>query len=110
MMSSRVWLVLCLLGTVLPWLFFGTWISTHGFDVPHFIAALFANGAAGGFSIDVLLSLFMFWAWSFWDAKSNDIRRWWVLIPAGLTVGLSLVMPLYFYMRTKASEAQAGAA
>jgi hypothetical protein len=109
MIASRTWLILCAFGTVLPWLFFGSWIGTNGFDVLGFIQALFPNGAASGFSIDVLLSLFMFWAWSFFDAKANSLRLWWVLIPAGLTVGLSLVMPLYFYMRSKASEPIAGA-
>lgn len=110
MISSRTWLVLCAIGTLLPWLFFSSWIGTNGFDVLGFVQALFSNGAASGFSTDVLLSLFMFWAWSFFDAKAKNLSLWWVLIPAGLTVGLSLVMPLYFYMRTKASETITGAA
>ena len=86
-------------GTVIPWFFFIGFIGAHGVNIPLFIQDLFANNASGGFSADLLISLMVFWVWSYADAKREGVGHWWVLLPAGFLVGLSLVMPLYFYMR-----------
>lgn len=90
-------------GTVVPWLFFAGFIGDSGMDVPLFVRSLFVNGAAGGFSADLLISLLVFWLWSYADARREGVRHWWLLLPAGLLVGLSLVMPLYFYLREGAA-------
>jgi len=98
---SRKWLylALALLGTVIPWLFFANFISTEGFDIPLFARSLFVNGAAGGFSADVLIALLTFWIWSFYDARKHNVKHWWAVVPAGFCVGLSLALPLYLFFR-----------
>lgn len=93
------YLIMAVAGTLLPWIFFGSFFSANGFDLVAFITSLFANGAAGGFSIDVLLSISVFWVWSFVDAARTGTRRWWLVLPASFTVGLSLALPLYLYLR-----------
>ena len=90
---------LAVLGTVLPWWFFGDWFAENGFSPMSFIADLFANGAAAGFSIDVLLSIFVFWIWVWGDAARHKINNWWLVFPAGFCVGLSLALPLYLFFR-----------
>ena len=87
------------IGTAVPWLFFGSFFAANGLDIPAFLAGLVANGAAGGFSVDVLLSICVFWVWSWRDAKELGLNRWWLVLPAGFTVGLSLALPLYLWMR-----------
>ena len=93
------YLVLAILGTLVPWLFFGGFFSRNGLDIPLFAQSLFVNGAAGGFSADVLLSIVVFWLWSFGDAKRRGIKSWWLVLPASCFVGLSLALPLYLYFR-----------
>jgi uncharacterized protein DUF2834 len=93
------YLAAAIVGTVVPWLFFGMYFADHGVDVVGFIRSLFTNGAAGGFSADVLLSIGVFLIWSWRDAKANDVRPWWVVLPASCFVGLSLALPLYLYLR-----------
>ncbi|MEL6309749.1 MAG: DUF2834 domain-containing protein [Chloroflexota bacterium] len=88
-----------ILGTVIPWFFFGSFISENGVDIPLFVSSLFANGAAAGFSADVLISALVFWVWSYVDAQRNRVSNWWFVVPATLTVGLSLALPLYLYLR-----------
>lgn len=44
-----VYLLFCLLGTVLPYTQFVPWLWAHGFDPVRFSRDLFANGI-GGFS------------------------------------------------------------
>lgn len=86
-------------GTVIPWAFFAQFLITNGPDPMLFLRGLFANGAAGGFASDVLISIAVFWLWSFVDARRQGIARWWLVLPAGALVGLSLALPLYLYLR-----------
>ncbi|WP_417266837.1 DUF2834 domain-containing protein [Celeribacter baekdonensis] len=101
MPSSRVWFLLAAIGTLIPWIFFGSWFATNGFAPISFLMDLFANGAAGGFSSDVLISITVFWIWSYFDARREGVARWWLVVPAGVTVGLSLALPLYLGLREK---------
>ncbi len=102
---KRFYLLMAILGTVIPWIFFTRFIGVEGFDIPLFARSLFVNGAAAGFSADLLLSLLTFWVWSFADSRKKGVNLWWLVIPAGLTVGLSLAMPLYLYLRTESQPA-----
>ena len=97
--NKNVYLVLAVLGTVIPWILFGRFFALNGIDIPLFLHSLFANGAAGGFSADVLISIVVFWLWATVDAREHQVNYWWLIFPAGCTVGLSLAMPLYFYLR-----------
>ncbi|SMH36112.1 Protein of unknown function [Azospirillum lipoferum] len=80
-------------------MFFGSFFAVHGIDVPLFLQSLFVNGAAGGFSADVLITIVVFWVWSWRDAAKNNVARWWLILPASFFVGLSLAFPLYLYLR-----------
>ena len=73
---KRLYLALALLGTIIPWLFFTTFFADEGADFALFFRNLFGNGAAGGFSADVLISILVFWLWSFDDAKRYNVRYW----------------------------------
>ena len=88
-------------GTLIPWWFFGSFIAAEGFNLGLFVSNLFANGPAGGFSADVLISATVFLVWSFADSKEKGVKNWWVLLPATFGVGLSLALPLYMYMRSE---------
>ena len=68
------------------------------------LQSLFANGMAGGFSADVLMSIVIFLVWSFRDAQKEGIRNWWVVIPACLLAGLSLGLPIYLFLREQAGS------
>ena len=93
------YIVSAILGTVIPWIFFAQYFAREGFNLWAIIQNLFANGAAGGFSADVLISIIVFLVWSFSDAKKHTIRNWWLVLPASFTVGLSLALPLYLILR-----------
>lgn len=101
MTLKKFYLFATVLGTVLPWVFFADFFAQNGLNLLLFAESLFENGAAGGFSIDVLVSIAVFWTWSFVDARKNKLKNWWVVLPAGFAVGLSCAMPLYFYLRCK---------
>jgi hypothetical protein len=96
---KNFYLLMAIIGTVIPWLFFAQFINAEGLNIPLFIKSLFVNGAAGGFSADVLISAVTFWVFAYRDTRERNVRYWWLIIPATLTVGLSLSLPLYLFLR-----------
>ncbi|MGU3577020.1 DUF2834 domain-containing protein [Brucellaceae bacterium C25G] len=101
MSAKNFYLMMAIVGTVIPWVFFGSFFALNGFNIIFFVQSLFANGAAGGFSADVLITIIIFWVWSWRDANENKVARWWLILPASFCVGLSLALPLYMYLRER---------
>lgn len=101
MSVKNFYLVMAVIGTIVPWLFFGSFFAQHGLNLWFFVQSLFANGAAGGFSADVLITIVIFWVWSWRDATKNHVPHWWLVLPSSFCVGLSLALPLYLYLREK---------
>lgn len=99
---NRFYIVAMIVGAVVPWWFFGTWIGQNGLDVAGFIADISANGATSGFSADLLITSAVLWVWSYIDGRQVGVSHWWIIIPATLFVGLSLAFPLYLYLRSNA--------
>jgi len=89
-----VFLVLAVAGAVVPYVFFLSFAEHHGFDAAPFVSSLFANGAAGGFTADLLISSLVFWIWMF---IRSDGPRPWLFIVLNLTIGLSCALPAYLY-------------
>lgn len=93
------YLAMAVIGTVVPWIFFGSFFGQYGPDIRLFLRSLFASGPASGFSADVLISILVFWVWSWRDAARRGVTAWWLVLPASFFVGLSLAFPLYLYLR-----------
>ena len=94
-----LYLCLAIVGAVLPWLFFADWFGANGISPAGFIFAAFSNSVASAFTADVVISSIAFLIWSFFDARQLAIRKWWLVLPANLLVGLSLALPLYLWLR-----------
>lgn len=93
-----------IVGIVVPWYFFSGFIAQHGLALDGFLAALYANDAAGGFSSDIFISATVFWVWSYCDGQKLKVQHWWLVLPATLFVGLSMALPLYLLMRHTKAE------
>jgi hypothetical protein len=108
--KRSAFLAMAVIGAVVPYLFFTEFFSGEGLNLGAFVSALFVNGAAGGFSADLLITSFVFWLWSYHDAHQLDIPNWWLIPVINLLVGLSAALPFYLYLRyDKASQTLAGA-
>jgi hypothetical protein len=97
---KNVYLVLTIVGTIVPYVFFIEHFSVSGFGVPTLLASAFANGSAGGFAADVLISSAVFWVY----LGSRKVPNRWIYMLLNVAVGLSCALPLYLYMTTRASE------
>jgi hypothetical protein len=92
--------VLAILGAVVPLAFFAQFFGAGQTAVPvDFISALFVNGAAGGFTADLLISSFVFWAFM-WSKRSVGPSMW-PFVAVNLLIGLSCAFPAYLYFSTR---------
>src|SRR5262245_13948047 len=100
MMNSRwAYLLLCLLGTLLPYSQFVPWLMAHGLDLPLFCRELFANRIGGFFGMDVFVSAAVLWTFVALEGRRLGVRHLWAPVVASLAVGVSLGLPLFLYLR-----------
>ena len=97
----KFYLIFAILGGVLPYVFFLQHFSNEGVGLAKFMAALFANPAAGGFTTDLLFTSAVFWVYMYrqWTRKitPNPI----LFIVLNLFIGLSCAFPAYLYARER---------
>jgi len=98
---KNIYLAGAIIGAIVPYLFFFQFINTFGLDIPAFLAGLFANGAAGGFSADLLITSFIFWIYMFAQRKTENGPAPWLFIVLNLVIGLSCALPAYLYARER---------
>ena len=101
-MKKTVYLVLCILGAVIPIAVFIPFALENGFDMGLFVREMFATRVASFLSADLILSSLALWAFIFFEVRNRTIRYWWLPILANLAVGLSLALPLFLFLREDA--------
>lgn len=100
MKLRHVYLLLCIAGTVLPYWQFALWVQEHGLHLPLLVRELFSTRIGAFFGLDVIVSaavLFVF-------IGAERVRHRWIPVVATLLVGVSLGLPLFLYLRERASE------
>ena len=99
MRLRHVFLVLCLLGLVLPNAVFWPWFVAHGLAPRQFVTDLFANGVSSFFGLDVILAALAVVLFIEVEGRRLALPFRWVSIAATCLVGVSLGFPLFLYQR-----------
>ena len=107
MNPHQAYLLLCLLGTLLPYSQFVPWVMSHGLDMRLFLSDLFANRISGFFAMDVFVSTAVLWSFVVREGRRLGVRHLWAPIVASLAVGVSLGLPLFLYLRQHRLEQDA---
>ncbi|MFT2092020.1 DUF2834 domain-containing protein [Paraglaciecola sp. 2405UD69-4] len=97
---KNLYLILAIVGGIIPYLYFFQFIQLEGLNIPLFVTSLFVNGAAAGFSVDLLISSFVFWLFMFNESKNSSNPKPLFFIIINLTVGLSCALPAYLYVKS----------
>lgn len=100
-MIQYLYLILCVLGTVLPCSQLFPFLAQHGFNVPLLIEQLFANRISGFFGLDVIVSSVVLWIFVLTEGRRQHMKRLWIYLICNLAVGVSLGLPLFLYMRER---------
>ena len=98
---KNFYLAAAILGAAIPCVFFFNFTQVNGIDLPKFTSSLFVNGAAGGFTADLLISSFVFWAFILQQRGRANGPRPALFIALNLCIGLSCALPAYLYAREK---------
>jgi hypothetical protein len=97
---KNAYFVLTIIGTIVPYVFLIEHFNAAGFGVPTLLASAFANGSAGGFAADVLISSAVFWVY----LGNRKVPSRWIYMALNVAVGLSCALPLYLYVSTRANQ------
>lgn len=103
---KTTFLILCVLGTLLPLSQFVPWVVKNGLDVPLFFQELFSTKIGGFFGMDVIVSAVVLLVFVFAEGKRLKIPNLWLPVVATLSVGVSLGLPLFLYMRQNQIESK----
>jgi 4-amino-4-deoxy-L-arabinose transferase-like glycosyltransferase len=98
-MKKNVYIVLCILGAVIPMAVFVPFALENGLDMRLFAREMFGTQVASFLSADLMLSSLALWAFIFFEVRKSPIPYWWLAIVANLAVGLSLALPLFLLLR-----------
>jgi hypothetical protein len=108
MKPKNVYLLLCVLGTVLPYSQFVPWVMEYGMNLGLLVRQLFANRISGFFGLDVIVSSAVLLVFLRVEGRLLRTRRRWIPVVALCAVGVSLALPLFLYLRECALEGAEG--
>lgn len=96
-MLRTFYLLLCVVGVVLPYSQFVPFLIAHGLDLPELLRQLFQNRISSFFGLDVIISTVVLWVFVFTTGPRRGIKHLWIYLLCSLTVGLSLALPLFLW-------------
>ena len=95
----RIYLILSVLGLILPYYFLIRFIAENGLDLALLVQQMFGTPIAAFFSMDVIVSSLVLWAFVFSEGRRLGMRNLWVYVLLNLMVGVSLALPVFLYVR-----------
>src|SRR5947209_6235615 len=105
MKLKALYLLLCLLGTILPYWQFVPWvIAHHGISLSLFFQELFSTRIGAFFGMDVFVSAIVLIVFMTVESSRAGIRKRWLPVLALILVGVSLALPMFLYMRERQLE------
>ncbi|RPJ25435.1 MAG: DUF2834 domain-containing protein [Chloroflexi bacterium] len=106
MTKKNIYLILAIIGFIVPYYFFLQLPAENGFDLPLLIQPMFANNLLRGVAMDLTVSVIVFWVYVFAEANKLQMKNPWLYLLATLLVGLSFALPLFLYFRERQLEAK----
>ena len=103
-MKKNIFLLLAIIGLLVPYYFFFKFFSASGFDLSLLVHQVFANNISTAFTVDLVISIIVFWIYLFAEANRLQMRNSVLYLLASLLVGLSFALPLFFYFRERKLE------
>ena len=96
---KRLYAGLAVVGLLVPYAFFATFLISNGLNLSLFLSEMFANSIASFFAADVLISAIAFFVFVRSEGRKHAMKSQWVYVLATLLVGVSFALPLFLYVR-----------
>lgn len=102
---KRVYVLLAVLGFVLPYFFFLRFLMANGLDFALVFNQIYANSISTFFAVDLAITAVVLTLIVFRESQRHQMKGWWAHAIATLLVGPSLSFPLFLYVRAGKLEA-----
>jgi len=96
-----IYLIIAILGAVLPLSQLLPFLTTHGFDMPLFFRQLFQNHVSAFLGLDVIVSSLALWAFVLSEGRRRGMKNLWLYVLCNLALGVSLALPLFLFFRER---------
>ena len=96
-----LYLVLAVLGTLLPYSQFVPWLAEHGLNVRLLFTELFLGRVSAFFGLDALVSALVLFVFIFHERTRRKIDMLWLPVAATCFIGVSCGFPLFLYLRER---------
>ena len=95
-----VYLILVIVGAILPWTYFYAWFSEHGWALGPMIDAWWVNDATSALVYDLTIAAVALTLWALVEVVRGD--RWFLLvIPATFGIGVSCGLPFALFLKAR---------
>lgn len=103
---KNIYLILSVIGFIAPNIFVAVESVETGnvllwLDPTATINGMFGNRIATAFIVDLLVVVFIFFFWTYHEAKQHGIRNVWVIWVLTMLFGMAGTFPLFLYLREK---------
>src|SRR5262245_37527669 len=99
MKARYFYLIFCVLGIVLPYSQFLSWLFEHGLNIALLFNELFANRISAFFVMDVIVSAIVLIWFIQSEGKRLQVGFLWLPTIGTLIVGVSFGFPLFLFLR-----------
>src|ERR1041384_7899444 len=104
--KKAVYLILALIGLLVPYTFLFQFLRENGFDLSLLVRQLFVNHISTFFAVDLVISSLVFWIYMFAEANRLQMKNSWLYFLASVLVGLSFALPLFLCFRERQLESK----
>ena len=99
-MRPKHWyLILALVGTVLPLSQFLPFLRDHGLNASLFVQQLFSTPVGAFFGVDLVITAMVLWVFVYFERQRLSTFARWAPVLGTVVVGVSLGLPLFLYLR-----------
>ncbi len=101
MTRKNVYLLLAILGIVLPYTLFLPWLLEHGLDFQLFFHELFINDITGAGGLDILAVTIAIVVFIVFEGKRVGVSKFWIPALGTIMLGVGFGLPLFLYLRER---------
>ena len=99
---QMVYAIAAVVGLCVTWYFNLQHMQLHGgFDLVRFVSDCYVNAAAASISNDLLVIVFAFLFWSFFEARKLGMKHWWAYFVLTFSIAIAFAGPLFLFMRER---------
>jgi Terpene cyclase DEP1 len=101
--TQGLYLLLAILGAVLPLRYFFRFLFNEGPNASLFFQQLFQTDVSAIFAMDVMVSAVALWVFVLIEGRRRRMKFLWVYIVGTMLVGVSFALPLFLFFRERHS-------